>query len=374
MRFRLATDNPSGEKLTTGIGDIFRSLALGPLYRQQGLDAYQAAEQKRALTDSQIGHNLAQTATETQKGKLLEGRPDILRLMAATRAGMSVPEFSGALSERTHGAPEMGPPMLSPPIPGVGPSGRSQALDDAILTLYGPAMATPAANTNWDQLANARGEYQNQGIRGQAVDAATGGNNEMAGVLASILGNKAYEPFTAVGTTGTTLNKTTGEQAVSDEALSALFGDQAKALIGQRKAAAGASGASAAASGARAKLTGVERGLKELDLDAAKAGKPLPSSNKKSSGSTATNDKAYNAIAAAVESDPAFSSADDDVIQAEISRRAARRGMSGRPPGQEPEGKQIDMVTAQSIREKFRAGKISEKEARTQLKNLGLKE
>lgn len=338
MRFRQANSvgaNQGGQQLGDGIGNLFRSLAMAPLYQAQAADDAQTADQRRRLQQSQIDENQAQIGTHVASAaiknnelKTLEGRPDMLKLMAASRAGVSVPELSAALSETTNGAPMVGPSFLSAPIEGVGPSGRTANLMDVISTIYAPAMATPADKMNFEQLAKARGEYQDQDVMGQAVQAANGGNYMRSGALSAVRGKKEFTPFKAVGNTGTALNETTGDQPTTNPAMFTLFGNQGQALIGQRNAAAGASGAAAGASRALAGLRGVQTTnaktqgeIDALDRDAAKAGKPLPSSNKVTRAADSTNAKLDNQIYSAMMKDPAWANAPDDEFTAELQRR-----------------------------------------------------
>ena len=100
MRFRLANGvgaNQGGQQLGDGIGNLFRSIAMAPLYAAQGAEDAQSADQKRRLQQSQIDENQAQIGThlataaiKNNELKTLEGRPDMLRLMAASRAGVLV--------------------------------------------------------------------------------------------------------------------------------------------------------------------------------------------------------------------------------------------------------------------------------------------
>lgn len=328
MRFRLATGGQGGQQLGDGIGNLFRSMAMAPLYQAQAAEDAQTAEQKRQLMQSQIGTHLAAAAIKNNELKTLEGRPDMLRLASAARAGVSVPEFNAALNETTHGAPMMGPSFLSAPIEGVGPSGRTASLQDVISTLYAPAMASPADKMNFEQLAQARGRYQDQGVLDQAVAAANGGNYMRSGALSAVRGKKEFTPFKAVGNTGTALNEVNGEQPTTNPAMFTLFNNQGQALIGQRQAAAGASGAAAGASRALAGLRGVQTTnaktqgeIDALDRDAAKAGKPLPSTNRVSRGADSTNAKLDNQIYSQMMREDAWKNAPDDEFTAELIRR-----------------------------------------------------
>lgn len=266
MRFRVP--NTGGQQAADGIGNFFRAMALAPLQEAQAAEEAQTAGMKRDLIGAQtglananIGRVLAEAAIKQQEAKTLEGRPDVLNLMGATRAGMSVPEFQAGINERKYGAPAVGPALLPQPIEGVGPSGRTAAFDDAILTLFGPAMATPADKTNWDQIAQARGHYQDQGVLDQAVAAATGGDYMKSSALSAVRGKKEFTPFAAVGNTGTALNQVTGAQPVTNQAMATLFNNEGLAKIGADNARAGASKASAAASFASAAKTNQDRAM-----------------------------------------------------------------------------------------------------------------
>lgn len=406
MRFRVP--NNGGQQAADGVGNFFRSLAMAPMYEAQAAQDAQAAGLKRDLTQSQIGVHLADAAIKEQERKTLAGRPDILSLMGATRAGMSVPEFQAGLSERTQGAPVMGPPVLSAPIEGVGPSGRTSAFDDAILSLYGPAMATPADKTNWDQLAKARGEYQDQGAMGDALAAANGGDYMKSSALSAVRGKKEFTPFKAVGNTGTALNEITGEQPVTNRGMNVLFGDEGRALVSQRQAAAGASGAAAGASRALTSLRGtqttnekIKGGLSALDFQAAQEGKPLPSSNKGTSGSSATNSKFRNQIILAAMRKPEFSVMNqaeksdyintelmvagmDPIVPGELAGLPVQGNPQAQAKGPGPidakaagstagaaAKKQPDMTKAAAVKADYKAGKLTKEQARAKLQQLG---
>jgi len=279
MRFRLATaagpGGGGGQQMADGIGNLFRSFAMAPMYQAQAAEEAAAAEDKRRLMDAQataqrsaaaahdasVGKTLAETAIKNNELATLEGRPNMLKLMAASRAGVSVPEFDAALSETTNGAPMVGPAFLSPPIEGVGPSGRTANLQEVISSLYAPAMSTPADKMNFDQLAQARGHYQDQGVLDQAVAAANGGDYMRSSALSAVRGKKEFTPFAAVGNTGTALNQITGAQPVTNQAMATLFNNEGLAKIGADNARAGASKASAAASYASAAKTNQDRAM-----------------------------------------------------------------------------------------------------------------
>lgn len=398
MRFRVP--NTGGQQAADGIGNFFRAMAMAPLHEAQAAEEAQTAGMKRDLIGAQteheranIGKVLAEAAIKAAEAKTLEGRPDVLNLMGATRAGMSVPEFQAGVNERKYGAPAVGPALLPQPIEGVGPSGRTAAFDDAILTLFGPAMATPADKTNWDQLAQARGHYQDQGVLDQAVAAATGGDYMKSSALSAVRGKKEFTPFAAVGNTGSALNQVTGAQPVSNPGLNVLFGNKVGSEIDENKAQAGSANASAGAARALAGLRGVqtsnekiEGGMKALDYNAAKSGQPLPSSNKGTSGASSTNAKFRNQVILAAMRTDQYKMLDPAEKQAFIDEELAVAGMEPVRPGEvasvagatppagagKPAGKQIDMDAANKVKADFKAGRITKEQAKAKLKALGM--
>jgi hypothetical protein len=260
MRFRLATSGQQND--TFGAG--FRALAGMPLMQAQAAEEAQAFGAKQRLVESQIAENMAKAAIAEEERKTLAGRGDVLTMMGATRAGMDVPSFNAALRERTQGAPAMGPALLPQPIEGVGPSGRTAAFDDAITTLYGPAMATPADKTNWEQLAKARGEYQQQ----DGISTALRNPGDAGRVGQAFAAGQGKPLMDAVGTSGRSMNRFTGQGGTIDAGMAVLFDQGERAEIGQRNAAATSSYASAGAARAleEQRRKEIEREVRSGDL------------------------------------------------------------------------------------------------------------
>lgn len=387
MRFRLATSGAGGQSLQNGIGSIFQAMAMAPLLRAQAAEESQTADMRRQLMQSQIGahestmgKNIAEAAIKQREAEQLAGRPDVLALMGASRAGMDVPTFRAGISERTHGAPMEGPPLLSPAIPGVGPSGRTAQFDDAITTLYGPAMATPADKTNWDQLANARGGYQQQDVLDQVLAGRTNPGRAGQAVAAS-KGTKQVENITD---SGTGFNIHTGAGVTLDPGLQVLFGNKVKATVNKDNAAAGASGALAGQRKAQTDRIkgGYSKTVDLVDEDTGEVtivrtptgGEPVRVGvrpPKAGGGTEATNAKARNAVVAAVERD--LKGATDAEIQEEVDRRMARRAPApkGGAPAPSQAAPKIDMTAAAQIKADAKAGKITREQAIVKLKALG---
>jgi hypothetical protein len=298
MRFRLATSGQPNDSFGAG----FRALASMPMLQAQAAEEAQAFGTKQRLVESQIAENMAKAAIAEEERKTLAGRGDVLTMMGATRAGMDVPSFNAALRERTQGAPAMGPALLPQPIEGVGPSGRTAAFDDAITTLYGPAMATPADKTNWEQLAKARGEYQQQ----DGISTALRNPGDAGRVGQAFAAGQGKPLMDAVGTSGRSMNRFTGQGGTIDAGMAVLFDQGERAEIGQRNAAATSSDASAGASraladqrrqememGSKGVLQQTDQGLLLVDPRTATS-RPVIGPNGQVAGKTAAADKPMN--------------------------------------------------------------------------------
>lgn len=327
MRFRLGTAPQGGtgmQSLQGGVGNFFSALAMAPLYKQQAAEEAETTGLKRELYRSQIAENLVKVAQQQAEERAAAQRPAMIETMAASRAGTSVPLFNQGLAELRSGPAPEGPPVIGGAIP-------ADAFRTAVETLYGPAMATPADKTNWDQLANAAGRRQEQGY----IDAIVQGRAPAAGVGQAYAATGGKPLIDAVGTTGVGFNRFTGQGGVIDQGLRTLFGNKTQADIARDRAAAGASSEAGKLSGAR--RSRVEQGLdkpitiEDDDGDASittlpTVGEPVVRGKavKKSGGVEATNAKARNQIKAAVEKELGPSATDAE-IDAEIARRIARR-------------------------------------------------
>jgi hypothetical protein len=366
MRFRLATGG-----LTEGANNAVSRLFQLPLYEAQAREDALNSSMKRDLMSSQIAENVSQAAIRDQERQQLEGRPYALKLMGATRAGMSVPDFEIGLRERINGAPVVGPTFLN---------NREPQFNDAITTLYGPALATPAGKTNWDQLASARDRYQTQDVLDQVLQGQLNPGRAGAAVAAS----KGTKQVENIGNTGTGFNIHTGEGAVLDEAMRALFGQQGTALVKQRNAAAGASGASASLANARRERVagGYDKPVTILDDDTGDAtitrvptgAEPVTVgvAPKKATGKDATNAKERNRVVRDVEKE--MVGASEAEIAAEVERRMNRRSAAPAPkPAASPPAPALDMGKAADIKAKVKAGALTREQGVAQLRALGFK-
>lgn len=353
MRFRLATTGAGGNPLQSGVGNFFNAIAMAPMYQAQAAEEAQTLGMRRQLMQSQIGENLAKAAIAQQEEKLLAGRGDVLNLMGASRAGMSVPEFQAGVSERTNGAPAVGPSVLH---------GRERAFDDAITTLYGPAAATPADKVNWEQLAKGRGHYQQQDVLDQVLNGRI--NPATAGrAVAASEGKKLVDN---IGNTGVGYDQFSGQGVTIDPGLRALFGEEGAALVQQRKAAAGASGAQANLSNARRDrvVGGYDKPVTILGEDDEATITRMPTGGepvsvgvapRKSTGTDATNAKERNRVTSAVEKE--MPGASDEEISAEVERRLSRRGI--KPTGKAPAAPApVSALTAPPAMKDRKAGQV----------------
>lgn len=408
MRFRL--QNNGGQQAADGVGNFFRSLAMAPMAEAQAADAARQNEAKQSLLGAQTEQaqsmarlNGAKAANETDLTQR-RGLGGMIgdAAMANGVAPYQVPDFikfaqTGELPQR----------YQPPPVDGVGSYEPAPAIyqDDTVskiwkmLGLNNQTLAFDRGNV--EDVAKATGAYQDQGAMGDALTAANGGDYMKSSALSAVRGKKEFTPFKAVGNTGTALNEVTGAQPVTNQGMNVLFGQEGQALVGQRKAAAGASNAAAGASGALTKLRGVQTtgermkaGMSALDFQAAQEGKPLPSSNKGSSGSSATNSKFRNQIILAAMRRPEFSVMNQAEKSDYINTELMVAGMdpivpgelSGLPVQGNPQAqakapgpidakaaaKGIDMDAANKVKADFKAGKLTKEQATAKLKQLGM--
>ena len=138
----------------------------------------------------------------------------------------------------------------------------------------------------------------------------------------------------------------------------------------------------------------MKAGMSALDFQAAQEGKPLPSSNKGSSGSSATNSKFRNQIILAAMRRPEFSVMNQAEKSDYINTELMVAGMdpivpgelSGLPVQGNPQAqakapgpidakaaaKGIDMDAANKVKADFKAGKLTKEQATAKLKQLGM--
>jgi hypothetical protein len=190
MKFTLNADG--AQSLGQGIGNMFKAYAMAPHLRQQ-------AEQDAALKGAQIYHH---NMSGNKSGTEAEG----LRLTNTARTG---------------------------PI--------DSNLPAALQTAYKLFQAT--GDTNMERFANAGTAIQTQGIRDQAV--ANVNNLDTMNRLNTLAKpGDTYMPFDAIGTTGYSVNKATGQGEQLD-VLRKLFGEKTAADVARDRGAANASNASA---------------------------------------------------------------------------------------------------------------------------------
>lgn len=415
MRFRVP--NNGGQQAADGVGNFFRSLAMAPMYEAQAADAAQQEQAKRSLIGAQTEQANANTrligAKAANEADLTQRRsPSGMIADAAMANGVApyqVPDF--VKYAQTGQMPSRYQP---PPVDGVGPYEPAPAIyqdgtAQKIWKTLGLNNQTLAFNRGTvNDVASATGAYQDQGAMGDALVAANGGDYMKSSALSAVRGKKEFTPFKAVGNTGTALNQITGEQPITNPALNFLFDKEGRALVSQRQAAAGASGAAAGASRALTSLRGtqttnekIKGGLSALDFQAAQEGKPLPSSNKGTSGSSATNSKFRNQIILAAMRKPEFSVMNqaeksdyintelmvagmDPIVPGELAGLPVQGNPQAQAKGPGPidakaagstagaaAKKQPDMTKAAAVKADYKAGKLTKEQARAKLQQLG---
>ena len=415
MRFRVP--NTGGQQAADGVGSFFRALAMAPMAEAQAADAARQAQAKESLIGAQTEQARANSrfnnAKADQEADLTQrrGLGGMIgdAAMANGVAPYQVPDF--IKFAQTGQMPSKYQP---PPVDGVGSYEPAPAIyqDDTVskiwkmLGLNNQTLAFDRGNV--EDVAKATGAYQDQGAMGDALTAANGGDYMKSSALSAVRGKKEFTPFKAVGNTGTALNEITGEQPVTNQGMNVLFGDEGRALVSQRQAAAGASGAAAGASRALASLRGtqttnekIKGGLSALDFQAAQEGKPLPSSNKGTSGSSATNSKFRNQIILAAMRKPEFSVMNqaeksdyintelmvagmDPIVPGELAGLPVQGNPQAQAKGPGPidakaagstagaaAKKQPDMTKAAAVKADYKAGKLTKEQARAKLQQLG---
>jgi len=266
MQFRLATGGTGGQQLGDGVGNLFRSLAMAPLYAAQGAEERQQAEAKAALMTTQqrqadaaaeqsrahaalFGQQQQDLATQAQRGTLGEVIKN-----AALMNGVPT-DLTPDLQHRiTTGSL---PSQYQTPVDGMGPVAP---VPDALSTENVMRVMRAAGLTNQaltvgdksvENIAKATGMYRDQGL-GDAVLAGQRPAGLVGQAQAAMKGTKQIEN---IADTGEAFNIHTGERQRISNPLFTIFGDKANALIAKENAQAGASKASAASSYASAAKT-----------------------------------------------------------------------------------------------------------------------
>lgn len=270
MKFTI--DGGGAQAAGTGIGNLFKAAALGPMYRQQ-------AEQDAALTAARI---YAANMTGNKAGAEAENKG----LTIAARRRPIDPKAPAWQQRLQQAFADTGDTDMNRYAQAAGnfyTLGEREGADQTIAN--NPNMPAYERNllrvfrltgdANAKNLAEAGTEFQTQGLRDDAVAFARMGEVEPMNRILSVVDKKPYLPFMNIGNSGHSLNKATGEQAKVSDTLSKLFGEVQQSLINQRNASAGASSAL--------------RDQRRFELEAAKAeangggtgGKPLTAAQKR---------------------------------------------------------------------------------------------
>lgn len=404
MRFRVP--NNGGQQAADGVGNFFRSLAMAPMYEAQAADAAQQEQAKRSLIGAQteqanantrlIGAKAANEADLTQRRGLSGMIADAA--MANGVAPYQVPDFvkyaqTGQMPSR----------YRPPPVDGVGPYEPAPAIyqDDTAskiwktLGLNNQTLAFDRGNVA--DVAKASGEYRDQSLGDSVLSGAA--NPGMVALSQAAVAGKPL--INNIGNTGAGFNQFTGEGQTLNPGMLALFGDQGRQGIALDKAREGASRALTSLRGTQTTNEKIKGGLSALDFQAAQEGKPLPSSNKGTSGSSATNSKFRNQIILAAMRKPEFSVMNqaeksdyintelmvagmDPIVPGELAGLPVQGNPQAQAKGPGPidakaagstagaaAKKQPDMTKAAAVKADYKAGKLTKEQARAKLQQLG---
>ncbi|MCZ4315176.1 hypothetical protein O4H66_17350 [Comamonadaceae bacterium G21597-S1] len=405
MRFRVP--NTGAQHAADGIGNFFRSMAMAPLYQAQAAEDARAVQSKLDLQGAQQRQAQAHAAlfegqADTERQQQQRGSLGELIKTAAMMHGVA-PSQTADFSQfaQTGQLPAQYRP---PAVDGVGPFQPAPKFyqDDTASKIWKSlgltSQALAVGDKSVENIAKASDVYRDQTL-GDQVLAGQIDPGRVAEAQAAMGGK---DRFSNIESTGRGFNKFTGAEQSLSPSLSVLFDKKTSAGIGKDNAAAGASNASAGASRALAGLRGVqtnnakvEGGITALDYEAARAGQPLPSSNKGTSGSSATNSKFRNQIIMAAMRRPEFAMMDPAEKQDFINTELMVAGMDPVVPGElagvSGKGKvaaksesgpidanagtkkpAIDMDAANKVKADFKAGRITREQAKAKLKALGM--
>ncbi len=322
MKFALEADGAlaAGQ----GIGNMFKAYALGDQYRQKGeMDGMTSVARIGQANAAARNYN-SEAALREQKLKL-QTNPLETALLDLNLPTALAPAFKNKLETGSFG------PSYDTPADGVGPVLPAPADADTVAKL-GRSLSLIqrmyGTGSNVDQGAAAALKQK----QGEYIDRIVS-NPSMASDVGKAYAATAGKPlFNNVGNTGASIDQFTGEQAITNEVLNKLFGNESRALTNQRNAAGGLSSAR------RDRVVGgLDKPVTIVDDETGQAtvtvlptkGDPrsIGVAPTKGTGVDATNAKARNAIISAVEKE--MPGADEATITAEVEKRLARRGLSG---------------------------------------------
>jgi hypothetical protein len=382
MKFTL--DAGGAQMAGQGIGNIFKAYALGDQYRQQGeMDAMtttarlgqaQAAARKynadAALDEYKLGLQKDPMRTALIENQVpLDTRPVIEKFFQTGSFGPSYDTPADGVG-----------PVLPPPVD----TNKLGTIARAIAA-YDKAVGT---GSNVQQMAKA-GETE-QTMRDRA---AITSNQALALPMAqAYFATSGKAPFDNVNNTGYSLNALTGGQFEANPVLAKLFGTVEQSKATENLAQAGSANASAGLSSARRDrvVSGLDKPVTIVDDETGQASiTALPTRGDprtiglapaKGTGVDATNAKTRNAIIAAVEKE--MPGADEATITAEVTKRLARRGITGAgnknpaPSANSPKipSQSGQYKSADEVKAAFRAGTISREDATAILqRDFGMK-
>lgn len=345
MKFTL--DANGAQAAGQGIGNIFKAYALGDQYRQQG-------EMDAMNTIARLGQTQAAARKYNADAALDEYKLNLQKdPMRTAMIENQVPLDMRPVIEKFFQTGSFGP-GYDTPVNGVGPvipppvdTNRLGTIARAIAA-YDKALGT---GSNVQQMAKASETEQTMRDRAAVI------NNAGLALPTSqaYFATSGKAPFDNVNNTGYSLNALTGAQAEANPALAKLFSAIEKSRANENNASAGLSSAR------RDRVVGgFDKPVTIVDDETGQAtvtvlptkGDPrsIGVAPTKGTGVDATNAKTRNAIIAAVEKE--MPGADEATIIAEVTKRLARRGITGaenKNPANIPSSSKISAQEASAI-------------------------
>ncbi len=337
MRFRLGNSTQGAEAAGSGVGNLFSALALSPVFEAQAAQKREqdlaSADLRRAQTGQADAHaSLYRNQAAAEAEHASNRTPGEMLKTASLMNGVPLNELDGVTN---YLQTKQLPGQYVTPVDGVGPVAPTPAYygDDNAAKIYKTLGLNRSAlglgDKSVENVAKAAGMYRSTGL---GDDIIAGRQN--AGVVgqsqAAIAGHKLIDN---IGTTGEGFNQFTGAGTTLNAGLRTLFGDKTNSEVLQNKAQAGAAGALAGLRKVQTTNATTQGGIDALDLEAAKKGEPLPSTNRAGRGADSTNAKFRNGIIMAAMKKPEFATMSPQEKQQYINTDLMVAGADPLEPG-----------------------------------------
>lgn len=262
MKFTLSADG--AQSVGQGIGSLFKAYALGPQMRQQAeQDAMKSAAElyyRRMMGDqaSANAEKLRQEAALAADKLSLQQNALPTAMLELGLPTAKAADFKTRLETGQWGG------QYAAPADGMGPTMPAPA-DDGTVAKLGQTLALMqrmyGTGSNVEMASKAALNEQTGRIRDQAL-AAVDNLDRMNRLNTLTKEGQTYTPFDAIGTTGYSVNKATG-QGEGLDVLRKRFGEESGARVAKDRGAANASNASAGKYSAEARQTNLETNILE---------------------------------------------------------------------------------------------------------------